>query len=179
MFRKSVPRSIGAVGLGAAITALDDVSLSVPWGEVFGLIGPNRAGKTTLVKILLSICRPTDGRDHAAGVPLVRSSHAGPGRLRARESRRFPRYLTARQVVEGYGRLSGVGAASCFAARRRAARAGRPGRPHATSAIAAIQQGHAAATGAGPGPGQRSASCWCSTNRPKAWTCPPGGCWTK
>ncbi|GEM_PF-3352680 len=30
-------------------------------GEAFGLLGPNRAGKTTLVKVLLSLCRPTAG----------------------------------------------------------------------------------------------------------------------
>ena len=44
------------------VTALDGVSFGVGYGEVFGLVGPNRSGKTTLVKVLLSICRPTDGR---------------------------------------------------------------------------------------------------------------------
>ena len=44
-----------------AIHALRDVSFKVRGGCVFGLLGPNRAGKTTLVKALLSICRPTSG----------------------------------------------------------------------------------------------------------------------
>ena len=39
--------------------ALADVTLTIPAGQVFGLLGPNRAGKTTLVKILLTLCCPT------------------------------------------------------------------------------------------------------------------------
>ena len=43
------------------VEALRDVSLRIEPGEAFGLLGPNRAGKTTLVKVLLSLCRPTAG----------------------------------------------------------------------------------------------------------------------
>lgn len=90
------------------ITALDHVSFSVARGEVFGIVGPNRSGKTTLVKILLSICRPTDGRVMRLGGPLSdRSTLAEVGYVH--ENPAFPRYLTARQLVEGYGRLSGIG----------------------------------------------------------------------
>jgi ABC-2 type transport system ATP-binding protein len=89
------------------ITALDQVSFSVPWGEVFGLVGPNRSGKTTLVKVLLSICRPTKGRVMRLGSPLSdRSTLARIGYVHENPS--FPRYLTARQLLEGYGRLSGI-----------------------------------------------------------------------
>ena len=89
------------------IIALDEVSFSVPWGKVFGLVGPNRSGKTTLVKILLSICRPTSGRVMRLGGPLSdRGTLARIGYVHENPS--FPRYLTARQLVEGYGRLSGV-----------------------------------------------------------------------
>ena len=89
------------------ITALDEVSLAVGWGEVFGLIGPNRAGKTTLVKALLSICRPTDGRIMRLECPWSdRSTLAQIGYVHENPS--FPRYLSAWQVVEGYGRLSGA-----------------------------------------------------------------------
>jgi ABC-2 type transport system ATP-binding protein len=89
------------------LVALDEVNLAVGWGEVFGLIGPNRAGKTTLVKILLSICRATEGR-----VMRLEHSLSERGTLArvgyVHENPAFPRYLHARQLVEGYGRMSGV-----------------------------------------------------------------------
>jgi ABC-2 type transport system ATP-binding protein len=89
------------------LVALDEVSLSIGWGEVFGLIGPNRAGKTTLVKTLLSICRPTSGRIMRLERPLSdRGTLAEVGYLH--ENPAFPRYLNAWQLVEGYGRLSVV-----------------------------------------------------------------------
>lgn len=42
-------------------TALDDVSISVPRGQVFGLLGPNGAGKTTLIRIINRITMPDEG----------------------------------------------------------------------------------------------------------------------
>jgi ABC-2 type transport system ATP-binding protein len=42
-------------------TALDDVSLSIPGGQVVGLIGPSGCGKTTLIRLLLGILAPTKG----------------------------------------------------------------------------------------------------------------------
>lgn len=89
------------------IVALDQVSLVVPWGEVFGVIGPNRSGKTTLVKILLSICRPTDGRIMRLESPWSDRSTLGHIGY-VHENLCFPGYLSAWQIVEGYGRLSGV-----------------------------------------------------------------------
>src|SRR6266404_9335378 len=44
------------------LTALKDVSLEVPQGEVFGFLGLNGAGKTTTIRILLDLVRPTNGR---------------------------------------------------------------------------------------------------------------------
>jgi ABC-2 type transport system ATP-binding protein len=89
----------------SGVRALDDVSLSISAGEVFGLIGPNRAGKTTLVKILLSICRPTSGRIQRLGRDSrVRSTLARVGYVH--ESQAFPRYLTAQSLLDYYGALS-------------------------------------------------------------------------
>jgi ABC-2 type transport system ATP-binding protein len=87
------------------VRALCDVSLRVERGEVFGLLGPNRAGKTTLVKVLLSLCRPTAGRVERLGRPLRdRSSLARVGYVH--ENHAFPRYLTAAGLLEFYGALS-------------------------------------------------------------------------
>ncbi len=45
----------------ASHLALDDVSLSVPEGQVYGLLGPNGAGKTTLIRIINHITAPDSG----------------------------------------------------------------------------------------------------------------------
>ncbi len=48
--------------------ALDEVSMSVSRGELFGLIGPDGAGKTTLMRILTSLLLPDKGRAELAGL---------------------------------------------------------------------------------------------------------------
>ena len=52
-------------------TALDDVSLSVPRGTVFGLVGVNGAGKTTLIKHVLGLLKARTGREHVFGLDPV------------------------------------------------------------------------------------------------------------
>jgi ABC-2 type transport system ATP-binding protein len=53
-----------------ALTAVDALSLRVAPGEIYGLIGPNGSGKTTTVKMLTGLYRPTAGRIVVAGVDL-------------------------------------------------------------------------------------------------------------
>ena len=54
-----------------ALSAVDDVSLNVPTGEIFGLIGPDGAGKTTLMRLFAGILTPTSGRAQVAGYDVV------------------------------------------------------------------------------------------------------------
>jgi ABC-2 type transport system ATP-binding protein len=49
------------------VEALTDVSTEVRQGEVFGLLGPNGSGKTTMIRLLLGMIRPTAGRAEIAG----------------------------------------------------------------------------------------------------------------
>ena len=55
--------------LGRSVTAVEDVSLQVPEGEVLGIAGPNGAGKSTLISLLLGYIRPTGGQVTIAGMP--------------------------------------------------------------------------------------------------------------
>ena len=97
-------------GIGRAVVALSEVSFSVLPGEVFGIIGPNRSGKTTIVKSLLSICRPTSGRIARMGCPWSdRSTLERVGYVH--ESQSFPKYLSARALLRYYGALGHLTAA--------------------------------------------------------------------
>ena len=59
--------------------ALDGLSFSVAAGETFGLLGPNGSGKTTTVRILVTLLRPTSGRATVGGFDVARA----PQRVRA------------------------------------------------------------------------------------------------
>src|SRR6267142_5759077 len=94
----------GIFGRGR-LRAVNQCSFQIEPAEVFGLVGPNRAGKTTLVKLLLSLCRPTSGCITRFGRPLNdRSTLARVGYVH--ENQAFPRYLTAASLLEYYGCLA-------------------------------------------------------------------------
>jgi len=87
------------------VQAVREVSFRVEFGEIFGLLGPNRAGKTTLIKMLLSLCRPTSGEVRRLGQPLSdRDTLTQVGYVH--ENHAFPRYLSAAGLLEYYGALS-------------------------------------------------------------------------
>jgi ABC-2 type transport system ATP-binding protein len=88
-----------------SLRAVAGVSFRVEPGEVFGLLGPNRAGKTTLVKLLLALSRPTAGRVLRFGRPAgERGTLTRVGYVH--ENHAFPRYLTATALLQYYGALS-------------------------------------------------------------------------
>ncbi|HVM62547.1 MAG TPA: ABC transporter ATP-binding protein [Verrucomicrobiae bacterium] len=53
-------------------TALENVSFEVPAGEIFGLLGPNGGGKTTLFRILSTLVLPREGNVHLFGLDIAR-----------------------------------------------------------------------------------------------------------
>lgn len=87
------------------LRAVDGVSFRVEPGEAFGLLGPNRAGKTTLVKLLLSLCRPTSGKVLRLGKPT--DDRTTLGRIGyVHENPAFPRYLSASSLLHFFGSLT-------------------------------------------------------------------------
>jgi ABC-2 type transport system ATP-binding protein len=59
-----------------AFTSVDDLSLEVRGGEVFGLLGSNGAGKTTTIRMLCGLLAPTSGSARVLGIDVARDPEA-------------------------------------------------------------------------------------------------------
>ena len=57
------------------ITAIDDLNLQLPRGEVVGLVGPDGAGKTTFIRLLLGLLIPSEGNISVLGLSPVKQTH--------------------------------------------------------------------------------------------------------
>jgi ABC-2 type transport system ATP-binding protein len=55
----------------ADFTAVNDLSLSVARGEIFGFLGPNGAGKTTTIRIIAGLSLPTSGEVRVNGIDVI------------------------------------------------------------------------------------------------------------
>ena len=64
-----------------ATVALDRVSFSVDHGEIFGLLGPNGSGKTTMIKILSNLIIPDSGDAYIEGINVLKRPYAAAARL--------------------------------------------------------------------------------------------------
>jgi ABC-2 type transport system ATP-binding protein len=89
------------------VTALADLTMTVPRGEIFGFLGPNGAGKTTAVKLLLGLTYPTAGDAFVLGAPL---GDIAPRRRIGYlpELFRYQDFLSAREVLELHCVLAGL-----------------------------------------------------------------------
>lgn len=91
------------------IKAVDEVTFSVPPGQIYGLLGANGAGKTTTLRLLATLLQPTGGAASIAGYDIVRE----PAKVRARvgflaASTALYGRLTARETIRYFGRLNGL-----------------------------------------------------------------------
>jgi len=87
-------------------TAVDELSFSVPEGGVFGFLGGNGAGKTTSLRMVLDILRPTTGTIEVLGKPPSRENSTQLGFLP--EERGLYRRMTVLDTVVYFGRLKGM-----------------------------------------------------------------------
>ena len=93
----------------AGKAVLQDVSLSIPQGEIFGFLGHNGAGKTTTINILTTLLQQTAGTARVAGFDTSEQ----PNEVRSRigylpENVTFYNDLTAYENLAYFARLSGV-----------------------------------------------------------------------
>lgn len=92
---------------GKVLRAVDDVSLTIPAGEVYGLIGPNGSGKSTTMKALLGLVAPTSGKCEIFGHDSLKvDSRNDVGFLP--ENPYFYKHLTGAETIRFYGKLCGI-----------------------------------------------------------------------
>jgi ABC-2 type transport system ATP-binding protein len=107
--RTNDPPGVRVEGLGkqfGELWALRDVSFEVPAGTVLGLLGHNGAGKTTALRILTTLARPTEGRAEVAGHDVVAEAPAVRRRIGvAGQAATVDGLMTARANLEMVGRL--------------------------------------------------------------------------
>ena len=93
--------------------ALDDVDLVVRPGVVFGFLGRNGAGKTTALRILSGLARPSAGTAHVLGHDVARASDAVRSRIGfLPDVPGFYPWMTAREFLQFAGRLFALDAAT-------------------------------------------------------------------
>ncbi len=89
--------------------AVDRVSFSIRYGEIFGFLGSNGAGKSTTIRMLCGILAPTSGSAHVAGVDV----NQDPEKIKRSigyVSQRFSLYndLTVEENLHFYGDIYGI-----------------------------------------------------------------------
>src|SRR5450755_4223834 len=86
------------------VRALDDLTLTIHRGEVFGLLGPNGSGKSTTIKLLLGLIFPTRGTASILGVPAGSTAINEKIGFLPEESYLY-RFLNGEEILKFYGRL--------------------------------------------------------------------------
>jgi ABC-2 type transport system ATP-binding protein len=83
------------------VVAVDNVSLLVESGALFGLLGPNGSGKTTMIKMLTGQTRPTSGSATVLGVDVTKDPVGVRGKVGIiPEQETPPSFLTAKEYLE-------------------------------------------------------------------------------
>jgi ABC-2 type transport system ATP-binding protein len=92
-----------------AVTAVDHLNLDIAPGEIFGLVGPDGAGKTTTLRLLCGLIDPSEGSATVAGHDVARETEAVKDRI-GYMAQRFGLYgdLTVEENMDFYADLFGI-----------------------------------------------------------------------
>ena len=95
-----------------SVVAVDHVSFSIRAGDIFGILGPNGSGKTTTIRMLCGLMRPTQGTAVVAGADIATEPEKVKSRI-GYMSQSFGLYrdLTVDENLDFYGGVYSIGAA--------------------------------------------------------------------
>src|SRR5471032_482156 len=87
------------------LIAVNNLTLAVPEGSIYGFIGPNGSGKTTTIRMIMNILLPDTGNITVLGGASHSSARDNVGYLP--EERGLYKRMTVKQVLRYYGQLKG------------------------------------------------------------------------
>ena len=89
-----------------SFTAVDNISFTVPKGEIFGFLGPNGAGKSTTIKMLTTLLYPTSGSAKICGYDVVKNRDQVRSSIGiVFQDRSSDRWLTGRENLDFHARM--------------------------------------------------------------------------
>jgi ABC-2 type transport system ATP-binding protein len=107
---ESVVRAVNLRREFGKVVAVDRLNIEIAPGEIFGLVGPDGAGKTTTLRLLCGLLDPTEGEAWVAGHNVARELNAVKDQI-GYMAQRFGLYgdLTVQENMDFYGDLFGIG----------------------------------------------------------------------
>lgn len=94
---------------GTELKAVDEISIKVEDGEIFGFLGPNGAGKSTTIMILTTLLKPTSGKAYVAGFDVVAQAKKVRQNIGyVQQETTVDEYLTGRENLELQARLNHI-----------------------------------------------------------------------
>ncbi|MFN2400006.1 MAG: ABC transporter ATP-binding protein [Gemmatimonadaceae bacterium] len=102
-------RTVGLRKVFGSIAAVESLDLEIMRGEVFGLLGPNGSGKTTTIRMLCGLMKPTSGEGHVVGLD-IRTEPESVRRVIGYMSQKFGLYddLTVGENLRFYSSVYGL-----------------------------------------------------------------------
>ncbi len=109
MSKENVIQVEGLTKMFGDFTAVDSITFEVKKGEIFGFLGANGAGKTTAMKMLIGISKPTSGEAQVAGFDVYKNTEDIKKNI-GYMSQKFALYddLTIKENITFYGGIYGL-----------------------------------------------------------------------